>query len=166
MFRPRSITGLLYVSLFGGLGVLGLTGSAALATPSESAAEAAISSIIQKLVVDSVPRDFDSKKDWGKTTKVVNGLTLKDDGDGLKLRAHKKEVNDGVWKEFHGTLVDPEQQFHVRLENLHQGAPGHSLLQLVLTAQLHGDARIQQWKDGLRLLDSTTDADAKLEVTL
>jgi hypothetical protein len=166
MLHSRPITGLFRFSLLGGLGLLAFAGSAAVATTPETAAEASLSNLIQTLVVDSIPRDFDNKKDWGKTKRVVNGLSLKNDGDGLKLREHKKEVNDGVWKEYHGTLVDPQQQFHVRLANLHAGAPGHTALQLVLTAQLHGDARVEQWKDGIRLLDATSDADCKLEVTL
>jgi hypothetical protein len=166
MLRSRPITGLFYFSLLGGLGLLAFAGSAAVATTPETAAETALSNLIQSLVVESIPRDFDNKKDWGKTKQIFNGLSLKDDGDGLKLRAHKKEVNDGTWREFHGTLVDPQQQFHIRLTNLHAGAPGHTAVQLILTAQLHGTARVEQWKDGLRLLDSTADADCKLEVTL
>ena len=108
-----------HFSLLGGLGLLAFAGSAAVATTPETAAEASLSNLIQSLVVESIPRNFDNKKDWGKTKQIVNGLSLKNDGDGLKLREHKKEVNDGTWREFHGTLVDPQQQFHIRLANLH-----------------------------------------------
>jgi hypothetical protein len=129
--------------------------------------EQTLSSMIQSLVVDSIPRDYDNHKDWGKTKPVVNGLKLARGPDGnLQLQEHKKVVNNGLWKEYHVTLLDPQQELQVRLAGLRAGQPGHTLLELVLVAKVRGQARLEDWKDGVKLFTLTSDADCKLEADL
>ena len=79
---------------------------------------------------------------------------------------HKKVVNNGLWKEYHVTLLDPQQELQVRLAGLRAGQPGHTLLQLVLVAKVRGQARLEDWKDGLKLFTLTSDADCRLEADL
>jgi hypothetical protein len=125
-----------------------------------------LSNLAQRVVLDSIPRHFEEQKDWGKTTKVVNGLRLKDDGDGLKIRKHTKEVKDGLWKQYQAELIDPEHQLQIRVENLRQTAAGHSAFQIFLSARLRGEARLEQWKDGIKLFNVDAQADSKIEVRL
>jgi len=140
--------------------------SPAVSPPAGSNIEQSLSTIIQQLVIDSLPRQFSDDKKWGKQTKVVNGLTIKSDGDGLKIRKHTHEVNDGLWSEYRGELVDPNKELQIRVENLHSSGPGQSSLQLFLAARLHGEARLEEWKDGVKLLNIATDADCKIEARI
>jgi hypothetical protein len=140
--------------------------SPAVSQPAGSNIEQSLSTIVQQLVIDSVPRQFSDDKKWGKQTKVVNGLTIKNDGDGLKIRKHTHEVNDGLWTEYRGELVDPNKELQIRVENLHSSGPGQSSLQLFLAARLHGEARLEEWKNGVKLLNITTDADCKIEARI
>src|SRR5947209_14734396 len=57
-----------------------------------------LSSLAQRIVIDSLPKQFEDDRGWGRTTKVMNGLHLREDGDRLKLEKHTKEVKDGIWK--------------------------------------------------------------------
>ncbi len=128
--------------------------------------EQTLSTMIQSLLVDSIPREYDNHKDWGKTKPIVNGLKLERGPDGLQLMEHKKVVNNGLWKEYHVTLLDPQQELQVRLAGLRAGQPGHTLLQLVLVDKVRGQARLEDWKDGVKLFTLTSDADCKLEADL
>ncbi len=125
-----------------------------------------LSSVAQRLVVESLPQQFEEKKDWGKTKPVVDGLRLRDDGDGLKLRKHTTVVNDGLWKQYHATVVDPQHQLQIRVANLKETESQHATMSVFITAKLHGEARLEQWKDGVKLYTITTDADAKIESRL
>jgi len=119
-----------------------------------------LSNLAQRVVLESVPRHFEERKNWGKTAKVVNGLRFKDDGDGLKIRKHTKEVNDGLWKQYQAELIDPEHQLQIRVENLRQTDAGHSAFQIFLSARLRGEARLEQWKDGIKLFNVDAQAES------
>ena len=136
------------------------------ATPPGPNIEESLSTIVRQLVVESLPRQFTDDKKWGKTTKVVNGLKIEHDGDGIKIRKHTHEVNDGLWTEYRGELIDPNKELQIRVENLHNSGPNQTSLQLFLATRLHGEARLEQWKDGVKLLNITTDADCKVEARL
>ncbi len=125
-----------------------------------------LSSLTQRLVIESLPQQFDRKKDWGKKTKIVDGLRLRDDGDGPKLRKHVREVNDGLWNQYHATVVDPQHQLQVRVGNLKDAGFQKATMSVFVDAKLHVDARLEQWKDGLKLYTVTTDAEARIETRL
>lgn len=122
-----------------------------------------LSALAKRIILENLPRQFEEKKDWGKTTKIVNGLRLKDDGDGLKIRKHTKEVKDGLWKQYRGALIDPEQQLQIRVENIRQIDSSHSAFQVFIAAKLHGEARLEQWKDGIKLFNVVAEAESKVE---
>jgi hypothetical protein len=128
--------------------------------------EESLSSIVRQLVIDSLPRQYTDDKNWGKTTNVVNGLKIEHDGDGLKIRKHTHEVNDGLWKEYRAELVDPNKELRIRVDNVHSSGPNQTSLQLFLAARLHGQARLEQWKDGVKLLNLNTEAECKIEARL
>jgi hypothetical protein len=128
--------------------------------------EESLSAIVQQLVVDSLPRQFTDDKKWGKTTKVINGLKIEHDGDGLKIRKHTHEVNDGLWEDYRAELIDPGKELQIRVENVRSSGPSQTSLQLFLAARLRGEARLEQWKDGVKLLNINTEAECKVEARL
>jgi hypothetical protein len=132
----------------------------------EPAVNESLSNLAQRIVVESLPRQFEDKKHWGKTTKIIDGLRFKDDGDGLKLRKHTAEVKDGVWKQYKAELIDPEHQLQIRVANIRQTDAGHSAFQVFLSARLRGEAQIEQWKDGIKLFNANAQADSQIEARL
>jgi hypothetical protein len=140
--------------------------SAASTTPATASVEQSLSTLVRQLLIDSLPRQYTDDKKWGKTTKVINGLKIEHDGNGLKIRKHTHEVNDGLWTEYRAELVDPKQELRIRVENMHADAPDQTSLQLFLAARLRGEARLEQWKDGVKLLNISTEAVCKIEARL
>ena len=136
------------------------------ASPPAPNIEESLSMIVQQLVVDSLPRQFTDDKKWGKTTKLINGLKIEHDGDGIKIRKHTHEVNDGLWEEYTAELVDPQKQLQIRVENVRNSGPNQTSLQLFLAARLHGEARLEQWKDGIKLLNINSEAICTVEARL
>ncbi|HEX3996956.1 MAG TPA: hypothetical protein VHX65_00215 [Pirellulales bacterium] len=140
--------------------------SPTLTAPAGPTVEESLSSIIQQLIVDSLPRQFTDERKWGKTARAVNGFSIKTDGDGIKIRKHTHEVNDGLWKEYRAELVDPKKELQIRVQNVRTTAMDQTSLQLFLAARLHGEARLEQWKNGVKLFDVSAEADCKIEARI
>jgi hypothetical protein len=136
------------------------------ATPPAPNIEESLSAIVQQLVIESLPRQFTDDKKWGKTAKVINGLKIESDGGGLKIRKHTHQVNDGLWEEYRAELIDPKKELQIRVENVHPSGPNQTSLRLFLAARLRGEAKLEQWKDGVKLLNVSTEAVCKIEARL
>jgi len=117
-------------------------------------------------VTANLPREFDDHKDWGKTKRVMNGLSISADDGEFKLKEHTHEVKNGFWKRYDAKLVDPQHQFKVWVANMHTSGPGRTALQLFLVVRLDGQARLEQWKDGVKLFNCTTEAECTVQVRL
>lgn len=116
---------------------------------------------ITRLVLDEVPREYENTKKWGGTKRVMTGLDWEQ--DGLKIRRWK-DVNHGTWSRYKLKLIDPENTFEVRLENLRDLGDNTAGFDLVGVAKLACWGRISQWKRGVQLISLSGDADAKVRL--
>jgi hypothetical protein len=135
-------------------------------TDASPAVGESLSALAQRIVLDSLPKQFEDQRDWGHMKKVVNGLHFKEDGDRLKIEKHTKDVKDGIWKQYRIDVVDPEHQLQIRIADVRQTDAGHSAFQILLSAKLHGVASWEQWKDGIKLLNANVEADSRIEARL
>jgi hypothetical protein len=120
---------------------------------------------ITRLVLDEVPREYENTKKWGGKKRVTSGL--KWEREGIKIESHRqfKEVNHGNWSRYKITLVDPENTFDVRLENLRDLGDNTAGFDLVCVARLACTGRISQWRRGVQIVSFSGDADAKVRLT-
>ena len=125
-----------------------------------------LSNLAQRIVLENLPKQFVDQRDWGHTTRVMNGLHFDNDGDRLKIEKHTKEVKDGIWKQYRIDLIDPEHQLHIQIANLRQIDSTRSAFQVLLSAKLHAEGRWEQWKDGVKLLNVNAEADGRIEARL
>ncbi len=125
-----------------------------------------LSSLAQRIVLENLPKEFVDQRDWGHTTRVINGLHFNSDGDRLKIEKHTKEVKDGIWKQYRIDLIDPEHQLQIRIADLRQIDSSHHAFAVLLSAKLHTEGRWEQWKDGIKLLNVNAEADSRIEARL
>lgn len=123
-----------------------------------------IAPLITPLIADAVPREFEGKKDWGKTTPVTTGLHS--DGNFFKFDIHreKSEVNDGVWKKYRVMLVEPEKNLEIRIDNLQRQEDGKYKLTLFARAKVHAWAKVIIYKKGLRVLSLEPEGDTSIRL--
>jgi hypothetical protein len=123
-----------------------------------------VAQLVTPLIAEAVPREFEGKKDWGKTREVTTGLHS--DGNFFKFDIHreKKEVNDGVWKKYRVTLVDPEKNLEIRLDNLQKQESGKYTLTLFAAAKVHAWAKVVVYKQGLRVLSLEPEGDTSIRL--
>lgn len=121
---------------------------------------------VSKLIADAIPREYERKKDWGKTKEIVTGV--RSSGNFFKFDVHRTRstVNDGVWKHYRATMIEPEKNLVVRIETLRSVAAGKIAFTLFATTKLHGWGRAKVYERGVHLIALEAEADAKVSLWL
>jgi hypothetical protein len=136
------------------------------APPTATASPDAVAQAVAKLIADAIPREYERQKDWGRQKEITTGV--RSSGNFFKFDIHrtKTAVNHGVWKHYHATMVDPEHNLQVRIENLRSVAAGRIALTLFVTTKLHGWGRAKVYDRGVHLIALEAETDAKVSLWL
>jgi hypothetical protein len=123
-----------------------------------------VTQLVTPLIAAAVPREFEGQKDWGKTKDVTTGLHS--DGNFFKFDIHRKtsEVNDGVWKKYRITLIDPDKNMELRIDNLHRLESGKYALTLFVAAKVHGWARAVVYERGVHVISLEAEGDTAIRL--
>ena len=122
--------------------------------------------IVARMIADAIPREYERKKDWGRTKRITTGV--RSSGNFFEFDIHRKktDVNHGVWKHYRATMVEPEKNLVVRIENLRSVAPGRIAFTLFVSTKLHGWARAKVYDRGIHFISVEAEADAKVSLWL
>ena len=88
--------------------------------------------------------------------------------DGLQLKTKRrwKEANHGTWKRYNAWLIDPDQQFDLRIENIREAEKGRIAFEIAIDAKLGLFARLSEWQHGVQLISVSTDAEAVVQLRM
>jgi hypothetical protein len=135
----------------------------------------AVANVVSKMIAQAIPHDYEKYKDWGNTKRITTGLDFKGHPWDPKIDRRKSEVNDGVWKHFRVTLVEPDKNLVVGIDNLRSLESGRIAFTLNVSAKVHGWAQARVYEDGIPLgtytgegesvVDLSIDAEVGLETT-
>jgi hypothetical protein len=133
--------------------------------PSRVAPEILSESVAQ-IIAAEIPREYERKKDWGRTKEITTGV--RSSGNFFKFDMHRKrsDVNHGTWKHYRLTLVDPDKNLSVKIENLRTLKSGRVALTLNVAAKLHGWARAKIYDRGVHLIALEAEGDTKIRLAL
>jgi len=73
-------------------------------------------------------------------------------------------VNDGVWKKYRVTLVDPDKTFEIRIDNLKSLESGRYSLTLFIAAKVHGWARAVVYERGVHVISLEAEGDTAIRL--
>lgn len=124
-----------------------------------------LSSFIEQLIRDQLREEYVDDDDWGKTRRVTVGHTITGKPFRWELEPRKKVVNDGLWEKYTVRLVDPDEHLNVRVNRLEMQG-GKVVFALSLSAKLDGDARLERWRQGVKMLNSHVEAVATVDIEL
>ena len=131
-----------------------------------SVATQAISQFAAGLIADAIPREYARTKDWGRTRQITTGVRSSGNFFDFDIHRKKSNVNHGVWKSYRVTLIEPEKNLNVKIENLRQQADGSIALTLFITAKLHGWARTKIYDNGLHIISLEAEGDTTVRLWL
>ncbi len=145
---------------------------AARLTPAESAEVVSMADdgnakqLLRDLALAAIPETYTDEKRWGKQKKVWDGVHVKLDGLRLKTKRKWRNVNHGTWERYQAWLIDPEQQFDLRIENIRPAESGRIAFDIAIDAHLGLFARLSEWQLGLQLISLSTNAEAIVQMKL
>jgi hypothetical protein len=123
-----------------------------------------VAGLVSPLIAEAVPREFEGKKDWGKTKNITTGLRSEGNFFRFDIHSKKSEVNDGVWKKYRVTLVDPDKNLEVRVDNLRTLDSGRYALTLFVAAKVHGWALAVVYEHGVHVISLEAEGDTSIRL--
>jgi hypothetical protein len=124
-----------------------------------------IAKFIEEIVREQLKTEYLDDDDWGKTRKVTVGYRVKGKPFEWDLKRRTKVVNDGLWEKYKVRLIDPNEHLHVQLSRL-EFKDGRVAFGLSLRARLAGDARLERWRQGIKMLNAHIEAEGTVAVHL
>jgi hypothetical protein len=163
--RLRKFAIALFVFLLGMAAIVQSPAGPALSTLTGISPEV-IASVAAPIIAESIPREYQGSKDWGKTTHITSGL--RSSGNFFKFDIHreKSEVNDGVWKKYKLTFVEPDKNLTVRIDNLRSLDSGRYAFTLFVAAKVHGWARARVFESGVHIISLEAEGDTSIRLWL
>jgi hypothetical protein len=125
---------------------------AAPAATDGAAASEINSQVAATIIQQSIPREYERSKDWGRTKEITTGLRSSGNFFDFDIHRRKKAVNHGVWTKYRATLVEQDKNLTVQIENLRNFGGGRIALTLFVTAKVHGWARTRVYERGVHLI--------------
>src|SRR5687767_3576370 len=61
--------------------------------------------LLAQWIADAIPKHYEKREDWGRTTRITVGLEAEGKGLDVRLRPKKKHVPHGIWKHYRLNLV-------------------------------------------------------------
>lgn len=119
---------------------------------------------IGNLVRGHLPHEYEKKKNWGHTTRSFDGVSIQLKGGQLKTHRKYKQANDGTWQMYRVKLVDPAEQFEIRVANIRQHDDGHVRMEITAVANLEVFGRQALWEHGIQLFSVSAEADARVRL--
>lgn len=125
-----------------------------------------VSQVVATIIAAEIPRTYERTKDWGRTKEITSGI--RSYGNFFDFNIHRKtsEVNHGVWKKYRLTLVDPDNNLDVKIDNLRTLPSGRFALTLLVTAKVHGWARVKMYDRGIRLIALEAEGNTSIRLSL
>lgn len=123
-----------------------------------------VTQLIVPLIAAAVPREFEGQKDWGKTKKVTTGLRSEGNFFRFDIHSKKDEVNDGIWKKYRVTLIEPDKNLELRIDDMHRLESGKYALTLFVAAKVHGWARAVVYEHGVHVISLDAEGDTSVRL--
>jgi hypothetical protein len=125
-----------------------------------------LSQMAARIIAAEIPREYERKKDWGRTKNITTGLRSSGNFFEFDIDRKKHAVNHGVWKHYRLTLVEPDKNLDVRIENLRTLPSGRVALTLNIAAKVHGWARTKVYERGVHIIALEAEGDTDIRLSL
>ena len=115
--------------------------------------------LIRQVVLEELKPEYTSQHDWGHQAQVKK-LAVRGKWFAPRLEKKTKTENDGLWQRFTVTLVEPDKNFHTRIERITAAADGRMAVELLVEARLTGEGQFERWSRGVKLFHVSAEADS------
>jgi len=125
--------------------------------------DAIIQVLMESLVRDALPIQYENNKQWGKTKEVFTGWRLSRGTSGPRLNTRRSTVRHGSWKAYRIRLIDPENKFQFGIHSLRPAPDGGLRFDIEAIADLDVIGRLAEWRYDVQLLTINAQATAQVK---
>lgn len=122
------------------------------------------STLLRELADETIPRDYEVRRGWGRQTEIVSGVRIRKKNGLPRISKRTKRVNHGVWRRFRIALHRPEEKLKFAIRDVGPAPRGGLTLKVVLTARVRCTGQAEFWNVGVKAGSATTQADATIRV--
>ena len=122
--------------------------------------------LLTNLVLENLPHDYVDDKKWGRQSERWDGVDVQfKDG---KIRTHRrwKKVNHGTWKRYTVSLMNPDEEFAVRVTNMRQRPDASMAFDVECSAHVKLHGRQSKWVKGVQMYSLSADGHARLNLSV
>jgi hypothetical protein len=112
------------------------------------------------LAREHIPQAYERKKNWGATTRVLDGVDVDLDGLRLDTKRRWKDAYHGTWQYYKLTQINPDENLTVRIEGMREVDGGQVLCKISATARMHCFGRQNQYERGVQIYSVSAEAEA------
>lgn len=127
--------------------------------------DAAFQGWVTDLVREHIPHEYEERKNWGHTEKVLDGIFIKLDDGRLETHRNFRDANDGRWQMYRLRLKNPDENFRVRIEKMQELSDGHVAMEILVTTRLDVFGRHSLWQRGVQVFSVSAEADATVSLS-
>jgi hypothetical protein len=117
------------------------------------------------LVREHIPHEYEKRNNWGSTTRVASGLSVRFDDGQIKTHRKFRDANDGRWTMYRVELIDPQEKFAVRVLRMEELPDGRVGMNLEAVARVRILGRQSLWERGVQIFSISAEADANVRMT-
>lgn len=127
----------------------------------------ALSQTLRSVLVEAVPERIEEKDGWGATKEGFSGLTWRLDGLKLDVDKRTKQVNHGLWKMATVEPIDAEKNLTFQIVSARPTTTANGFtFRILVGAPIHVTARLERWRQGVKLFNISTEGNASVEMQL
>lgn len=118
------------------------------------------------LALENMPLEYTDEKDWGQQDERWDGVRVYLKDGKIRTKRRKKTVNHGTWKRYSASLLDPDEQFSVQLDNFKEVGDRSTAFDVIVSARIKIEGRQAKWVKGVQLYSISADGKADLRLTV
>ncbi len=122
--------------------------------------------LVRQIILDELKPQYEDNKHWGQKGRILAGVKVTGKWFDPKIEKRTKEVNDGLWQRYVVTLIEPEKNLHVRFDRARSVDSNRFAFSLTLESLLHGEAHIERWRKGVKMLNTSAQGDMTVRARL
>ena len=122
--------------------------------------------LLTNLVLENLPHDYVDEKKWGRQSERWDGVDMKFKDGKIRTHRRKKMVNHGTWKRYTASLMNPTEEFSVRVTNMRQRPDASMAFDVECSAHVKLHGRQSKWIKGVQLYSLSADGHAKLNLSV
>jgi len=130
------------------------------------ASDESLNQLLTNLVLENLPHNYVNEKKWGRQSERWDGVDVKFKDGKLRTHRRKKKVNHGTWKRYTAELMNPNEEFSVRVTNMRQRPDASMAFDVECSAHVKLHARQSKWVKGVQLYSISADGHARMNLAV